>query len=175
MKFGFHKIVKINLKKVIPLSIHEIPILQRLAREIWEEHYLKIIGQNQIDYMLDLFYSTEQIQAEIEKGISWEILLLEEKPVGYLVCEIQNDKVYLSKIYLKERVRGKGLGKFLLKRAVEIAKSHSKKSLYLNVNKHNVNSISFYERNGFKKIDEGVFNIGNGYVMDDFIYELIIL
>lgn len=163
------------MKKIVPLSTYEIPTLQRLAREIWEEHYLKIIGQNQIDYMLDLFYSTEQIQTEIEKGTSWEILLLDEEPVGYLVCELKDDKVYLSKIYLKEKVRGKGLGKILLERAIEITKSHSKKSLYLNVNKQNVNSISFYERNGFKKIDEGVFNIGNGYVMDDFIYELNIL
>lgn len=160
------------MKKIIPLTIPEIPVLQQLAREIWEEHYIKIIGQNQIDYMLELFYSTEQIQSEIEKEISWEMLYLDNEPIGYLVCELQEEKVFLSKIYLKEKVRGKGLGKFLLDRSIEVAKTHFKKSVYLNVNKHNTNSIAFYERNGFQKVDEGVFNIGNGYVMDDFIYEL---
>lgn len=157
-----------------PLTSFEIPTVQQLAREIWEEHYIKILSQEQIDYMLDKFYSTEKIKSEIEEGIVWELLMDEEKPIGYLVCKIESDKLYISKIYLKAETRGKGLGKLLLNRAVELAKQHNKNSIYLNVNKHNTDSISFYERMGFVKIDEGVFDIGNGYVMDDFILELML-
>ena len=75
---------------------------------------------------------------------------------------------------MKAETRGKGLGKFLLNRAVDLAKQNDKKSIYLNVNKYNTDSIAFYERMGFVKIEEGVFDIGNGYVMDDFILELIL-
>lgn len=157
-----------------PLTSFEIPTVQQLAREIWEEHYIKILSQEQIDYMLDKFYSTEKIKSEIEEGIVWELLMDDEKPIGYLVCKIESDKLYISKIYLKAETRGKGLGKLLLNRAVELAKQHNKNSIYLNVNKHNTDSISFYERMGFVKIDEGVFDIGNGYVMDDFILELML-
>jgi len=35
-----------------------------------------------------------------------------------------------------------------------------------------MDSIAFYERNGFAKTDEGIFDIGNGFVMDDYILEL---
>ncbi len=160
--------------KLITIKSQQIPIVQQLAREIWEEHYIKIISKQQIDYMLDLFYSSEKIQSEIEEGVIWEMLIDEGNPIGYLVCKIESDKLYISKIYLKAETRGKGLGKLLLHRAVELAKQNNKNSIYLNVNKHNTDSISFYERMGFVKIDEGVFDIGNGYVMDDFILELML-
>lgn len=158
--------------KLIQITQNEISVVQNLAREIWEEHYIKILSQQQLDYMLDLFYSEEKIKSELKEGIVWEMLLEGDKPIGYLVCKIESEKLYISKIYLKAETRGKGLGKFLLYRAIELAKQFQKKSIYLNVNKYNTDSIAFYERNGFQKIDEGVFDIGNGYVMDDFIMEL---
>ena len=149
-------------------------MIRQLAREIWDEHYIKILKQDQIDYMLNKFYSTEKIQSEIEEGIIWEMLTNDERPIGYLVCKIESDKLYISKIYLKAETRGKGLGKLLLNHAIELARQNGKNSIYLNVNKYNTDSIAFYERVGFVKIDEGVFDIGNGYVMDDFILELIL-
>lgn len=158
--------------KLVKLKSEDISTVQQLAREIWEEHYLPIIGQQQIDYMLDLFYSTEKIQKELEDGVFWEILYLENEAIGYLVCEVEEENIQLSKLYLKSKVRGKGLGKFLIDRSKEIAKENNKNSIRLNVNKNNTQSIAFYERVGFLKVEEGVFDIGNGYFMDDFIYEM---
>lgn len=158
--------------KLVKLKSEDISTVQQLAREIWEEHYLPIIGQQQIDYMLDLFYATEKIQKELEDGVFWEILYLENEAIGYLVCEVEEENIQLSKLYLKSKVRGKGLGKFLIDRSKEIAKENNKNSIRLNVNKNNTQSIAFYERVGFLKVEEGVFDIGNGYFMDDFIYEM---
>lgn len=158
--------------KLVKLKSEDISTVQQLAREIWEEHYFPIIGQQQIDYMLDLFYSTEKIQKELEEGVYWEILYLENEAIGYLVCEVEEENIQLSKLYLKSKVRGKGLGKFLIDRSIEIAKENNKNSIRLNVNKNNTQSIAFYERVGFLKVEAGVFDIGNGYFMDDFIYEM---
>lgn len=158
--------------KLVKLKSEDISTVQQLAREIWEEHYLPIIGQQQIDYMLDLFYSTEKIQKELEDGVFWEILYLENEAIGYLVCEVEEENIQLSKLYLKSKVRGKGLGKFLIDRSIEIAKENNKNSIRLNVNKNNTQSIAFYERVGFLKVEAGVFDIGSGYFMDDFIYEM---
>ena len=158
--------------KLVKLKSEDISTVQQLAREIWEEHYLPIIGQQQIDYMLDLFYATEKIQKELEEGVYWEILYLENEAIGYLVCEVEEENIQLSKLYLKSKVRGKGLGKFLIDRSIEIAKENNKNSIRLNVNKNNTQSIAFYERVGFLKVEAGVFDIGSGYFMDDFIYEM---
>lgn len=158
--------------ELIRILEKNIPTVRSLAREIWEEHYIKIISQKQIDYMLDLFYSTEKIQSELKDGVIWEMLLENEKPIGYLVCKIESEKIYISKIYLKAETRGKGYGKYLLNQAKELANQNDKKAIYLNVNKKNLGSFQFYERNGFQIVNEGVFDIGNGFVMDDFIMEL---
>lgn len=174
-------LIPLKKLKLVKINKEEISTVQKLAREIWDEHYIKILSQEQIDYMLGKFYSTEKIQSEIEDGVLWEMLMDDDlpagshgKPIGFLSCKIESDKVYISKIYLKAETRGNGLGKFLLNRAIDLAEQNGKKSIYLNVNKYNTDSIAFYERNGFVKIDEGVFDIGNGYVMDDFIMELIL-
>lgn len=59
----------------------------------------------------------------------------------------------------------------MLEYIFEIAKRQCYQSVYLTCNKHNSNSLAVYEKKGFKKIDEDVTDIGNGYVMDDYIYE----
>ena len=43
-------------------------------------------------------------------------------------------------------------------------------ALFLNVNKYN-NALHFYLKQGFFKIREEVIDIGNGYVMDDYVME----
>ena len=154
-----------------PLTLTQISIIQSLSREIWQEHYSKILSQGQIDYMLDLFYSEERILQELEEGVMWEMLWNDNQVIGFLVCRLETEKLYLSKIYLKAGQRGSGYGKFLIDHAVQLALQNQKKAVYLNVNKYNTSSIAFYEKCGFKKLREEVNDIGNGYVMDDFVFE----
>lgn len=160
------------MKKFQKLTEKEISLVQQLAREIWDEHYTPIIGKAQIDYMLGKFYSTEKISSELKSGVFWEILYFAGEPSGYLVCEPEADRIHLAKIYLKSNLRGQQLGMFMLERAKEIAVQTGKNAIYLNVNKNNINAIKFYEKSGFKRVEDGVFDIGNGFVMDDYIYEL---
>lgn len=44
-------------------------------------------------------------------------------------------------------------------------------ALYLTVNRENAGSIAAYLAMGFRKVREQVTDIGEGYVMDDFIME----
>lgn len=98
--------------KLTTIISQQISIVQELAREIWNEHYIKILSQPQIDYMLDLFYSDERILSEIKEGVVWEMLMDNETPIGYLVCKIESDKLYISKIYLKAEPAAKVLGNY---------------------------------------------------------------
>lgn len=150
----------------------DIETVQKLAKEIWYEHYSKIISYEQIDFMLDMFHSDERIILDIQKGCVWKILWFDSQPVGYLMIKSEKEKIYLSKIYLKKEFRGRGFGKIMMDDILEYSKKTNSKSICLNVNKNNLNSIRFYENSGFKKIDEVVADIGNGFVMDDFIYEI---
>ena len=47
-----------NQISMIPVkSIEQIETLSKLACEIWNQHFVPIIGQAQVDYMLDKFLS----------------------------------------------------------------------------------------------------------------------
>lgn len=149
----------------------EIPLLQNLARESWATAYRDILSSAQIRYMLDKMYAAEILKTQIKSGsypyyIVWE----EGKAQGFLALEIQPDSqtVKLQKLYLLEAGRGKGLGEKLLGFAENQAKKLGATKITLNVNKQNP-ALKFYLKNGFMKKGEGIFDIGGGFVMDDFL------
>jgi len=149
-------------------NIHLVP---QLANEIWNVSYKDIISQEQIDYMLDLMYSPEKIKENLLNGEHWKILKADNLPVGYIHYKEEDDKVFLSKIYLIQDEKYKGLGQALLNEVIQFALDQKKNSIYLTVNKNNAKAIRFYDKNNFKNMKSETFDIGNGYIMDDFIFE----
>lgn len=81
-------------------------------------------------------------------------------------------KFFLSKLYIKKNFRGNGYSKILLNRVINFAKENDLGSIYLTVNKHNSNTISIYKHLRFKIIDSVETDIGNSFIMDDYIMEL---
>lgn len=106
--------------EIVKITNRDIPQIQLLAREIWDEHYTPIIGKAQIDYMLEKFYNIDKIKSEIKNGSYWEMLIENKIPIGYLACELEAQSVYLSKIYLKNKFRGKGFGRIIIDRVKKL-------------------------------------------------------
>ena len=50
------------------LSEQQIADVAYLARQIWQEHYLPIVGQEQIDYMLEKFQCERAITKQLADG-----------------------------------------------------------------------------------------------------------
>ena len=84
---------------------------------------------------------------------------------------MQDEGIFLSKFYVKNGLRGKGLGKAMLNTIYEFATKRNLNRLWLTCNKYNSKSLNIYKKLGFAIINEIVTNIGNGYVMDDYILE----
>lgn len=82
------------------------------------------------------------------------------------------NRLFLSKLYLHEKSRGKGLSSILLRKAIEFAEKLDKKAIYLTCNKYNRNSLDIYKAKGFAAIDSVKTDIGNGFIMDDYIMQL---
>ena len=161
LHYFFHAVNPTNVHHILPL-----------AKKIWSTTYDTILSQEQIDYMIPMMYDEKKILSEVEQGECWEILKVDNISVGYLHYKLEEDgRVFLSKIYLDSSNQQQGLGKIMLAHVTEFAESKSAKAIYLTVNKHNAKAISFYERNNFTRTQEAVFEIGNGYVMDDYIYQ----
>ncbi len=148
---------------------NDVPLIQRLARQIWRAHYPSIISVEQIEYMLPRMYGAEVIAEELrDPNLRYELLFLENEPIGYASYRFELPSVFLSKLYLNPELHGKGIGHATLAHIEEVARAQGATSIYLFVNKRNEKAIRAYLRSGFSIEQEVVKDIGGGFVMDDY-------
>ena len=153
-------------------TVDDIPLLRGLAERIWNVAYVDIISQEQIEYMLGLMYGAPQIALEINGGVAWELAIADEQPVGFFSISFkETPRAKLQRLYLLPERQGAGLGQAMLARAHALAASRGATEIYLQVNKQNARAIRAYERAGYVVERSAVFDIGRGYVMDDFIMQ----
>ena len=107
------------------------------------------------------------------KGMDINIITYDGDAHGYIGLQPQGNTLFLSKLYLQKQARGKGIARQALDMMREICREKGLSSIYLTVNKHN-SSKQVYEALGFKTTREEVTDIGNGFVMDDYIMEILI-
>ena len=145
----------------------------KLAKEIWNQHYSPIIGNEQVSYMLDTIQSEDAIKQQINEGYKYytiiDNLIDNQVEAGYFSVQDKAEKLFLSKLYVIDFCRGKGIGK----QAIKFIKSNfDNYIIQLTVNKNNSDSIAFYKNVGFEIVNDVVTDIGGGFVMDDYIMEM---
>jgi ribosomal protein S18 acetylase RimI-like enzyme len=146
----------------------DLPAVSELARAIWNDHYVPIIGQQQVDYMLNKMYAQSALIEQInEKKHDIYLILKNNQAIGFVsVSVVKNFDFFLHKFYIDQQISNSGIGTKVLNLLIEIIKP---KSLTLTVNRQNYKSINFYFKNGFKIDRVEDFDIGNGYHMNDFV------
>jgi len=75
----------------------------------------------------------------------------------------------LFQLYVLESHRGMGLGRHMLRHVEDRARGLGSRGLWLQVHKKNAATIAFYRSVGFDVIREAVFEIGGGFLMDDYV------
>ncbi len=149
--------------------------IETLADAIWREHYIPIIGIEQVEYMLKNFQSVEVMYSQYNEGYQYFLIHFNDEPVGYLSFIKQDNSLFLSKIYVSKNYRGKKIGKAAMDFVQESALEQTCRSITLGVNKYNSKSIAAYKAMGFKRVGEVVTDIGNGFVMDDYKMEKVLV
>lgn len=143
-----------------------------LAREIWLQHYPGIITVRQIEYMLAQRYSPEAIRMQLQAGEAWwDKLEVRGELCGFASREraTQARTMKLDKLYVHQLVRGKGYGAALIEHVAQSASRQDMDTLILQVNKYNHGSVAAYLRAGFVVAKAVKVDIGNGFVMDDYV------
>jgi ribosomal protein S18 acetylase RimI-like enzyme len=148
--------------------------LAQLAEKIWHLHYAKIISAAQIEYMLAERYTPQKLGAYLNADNRWlKLLRIDGKLVGYCSCALteMRGEMKIEQLYLLQELRGKGLGKLMLQHMEDQAAALGLSRLMLQVNKHNFVALDFYHQAGFVLREEMVFDIGHGFVMDDYVMQ----
>ena len=149
----------------------QIEIVETLAKEIWTEHYVPIIGKEQVDYMLDRIQSKRAIAEQIKTGSLYFLIEEGHHFIGYIAVQPKGEELFLSKIYIKFSKRRKGYGKKAIRFAERLAKEKGLKKIILTVNKKNIDAIKAYEKVGFSNCGPLIQEIGCGFIMDDYKME----
>lgn len=155
---------KISLEKV---TADEIEKLSSLAYQIWRECFPGMISNEQVEYMLEKFQSVKAITEQMQNGYEYYFLIYDGEAAGYTGIKKDKDGVFLSKIYVIDRFRGKGIASAAVSRIAEIGKP-----ITLTVNRGNLRAINAYQKLGFVKIREQKADIGSGFIMDDYVMQL---
>lgn len=154
----------------------DIDKIRELAKTSWNSAYAKIISQEQIDYMLGEMYSRAEILAQMKNpNYHYFLINFNEISAGFIGFEnhYEPETTKLHRIYLLDEFKGKGLGKYALSFLKEKVRKIDDHRIILNVNKEN-SAKKMYESQGFSIYDEIILDIGNGYIMDDYLMEFIL-
>lgn len=153
------------------LSKNEMVVVREIAQITWPITYREILSAEQLDYMFEWMYNLETLQNQVEDGQLFYVLKENEKPLGFIGLELfttEKNELKIQKIYVLPDAQGKGVGRKLIEKAVEIAQEKGIENVILNVNRFN-KAVSFYQKLGFKISSEVNIDIGKGYLMEDYI------
>ena len=165
---------KLTDKAIMDLTFREISTdaelkeLARLAHRIWNDHYVPIIGQRQVDYMLEKIYSIESLKDQIYNNNNIFICAyLRNEPVGFISYSKTNDDDYfIHKLYVNTKLHRKGIGQALFR---HLSGKMNFRTIRLTVNRQNYTAVNFYFRMGFTIENITDIDIGEGFYMNDFI------
>ena len=120
--------------------------------------------------MLDLMYSEKSLIHQLDIELCSFFILSENKTdLGFASVSSKTPELFrLNKLYVDTTMHGRGLGKNLLKCIESFVRDAKGEILELNVNKNNP-AVKFYLSQGFEIFREEIIDIGNGFVMDDFV------
>ena len=154
------------------LSKEELPLVQKLASEIWPAAYAGILSGEQLAYMLQLFYSRAALEGQLAGGQQFLLLWEAETPVGFAAFGATEKAGLwkLHKLYMLPCRQGTGGGRQLLAEVEKRAFTAGATALTLNVNRHN-NAVKFYHRQGYQITLTEDVEIGEGYFMNDYRME----
>lgn len=164
--------------KLLEATEKDIPLIQDLARRSWENAYADILSEEQMEYMLSEMYSETEIGNHLQ-NTDYHYYMIQDENTGSYEGFIGYQHHYeekttkLHRIYLVPESKGKGFGKVALQFLNDKVSENGDHRIILNVNKYNA-ARNFYESQGYEVYGEGIFDIGRGYVMDDYLMEFLI-
>ncbi|CAC9975102.1 GNAT family N-acetyltransferase [Flavobacterium panici] len=153
-------------------GLSDIKIIQEITNITWPITYGEILTKEQLDYMLDLFYSEESLAKQIKNKEQLFYLISDsESTIGFIGIEhnYKNEALTkIHKIYLLPETQGKGYGKIVFESIEKLALENNSTALLLNVNRFNT-ALNFYKKLGFEIKETVDIEIGNGYLMEDYV------
>lgn len=145
-------------------------LIADMSRQTFYDSFAADNKKENIDKFLNEQFTREALMQEV--GAERNIFLLaydEETPVGYARLRENNNPpelgilhtIEIARIYAIRSAIGKGVGKALMQKCIDIARQKKAGTIWLGVWEHNQRAIDFYTRWGFEKFADHDFVLGD--------------
>lgn len=153
------------------ISKEEIWKIQKVAHNTWPPTFKGILSDEQLYYMLDLMYSSNELKIKIDDSHLFYGYEEEGLIKGFVSYKDYGTYYKIHKLYVMPIYQGQSIGKKLIDFVVAAAFKSNVKTLLLNVNRYN-KAVEFYKYLGFTVVLTEDIEIGNGYLMEDYRLKL---
>ncbi|MDX1333943.1 MAG: GNAT family N-acetyltransferase [Robiginitalea sp.] len=158
-----------------PCPLSDLEVLRQIALETFKAAFAAQNDPEDFEAYLREAFSTERLRMEMAEPQSRFFFLYErEHLAGY--AKVNTGKAQsepqdagaleIERIYVREPFQGKGLGSWLLRRLISLAREEGKTYLWLGVWEENKEAIRFYKRHGFAIFGKHPYYIGSDRQMD---------
>jgi ribosomal protein S18 acetylase RimI-like enzyme len=141
----------------------DLPAVRRITWETWVATYASFIPMEDLRGYCDEQYSIEALARLMESPSFRGLLAIEDGvPAGYAKVKYskEEERCYLSSLYILPAFQGRGIGSRLLAAGEEFARTFGVAAIWLGVMVQNTSALAWYRKIGFTFSEEAPFTMG---------------
>ncbi|NOU93160.1 GNAT family N-acetyltransferase [Paenibacillus sp. LMG 31456] len=161
--------------KIKKCGREDLQKLQEISIETFNDTFKDQNSPENMKAYLERAFNSKQLEKELS-NISSEFFFIyfNEELSGYLKVNFNDslskkmgdEPLEIERIYIRYKFQRKGLGKYLLNKAMEVAIRQNKKIIWLGVWEKNEKAIDFYKKKGFVQTGAHSFYMGDEEQID---------
>ena len=145
-------------------------LIADMSRKTFYETFVSQNTKENMDKFMNESFTKEALMEEVgEPGNIFLLAYDEKEPAGYVRMRENNNppelgnrnSIEIARIYAATNAIGKGVGKTLMQKCIELAREKKKEVLWLGVWEKNNRAIDFYIKWGFEKFSTHIFMLGD--------------
>ncbi|MFL1997178.1 GNAT family N-acetyltransferase [Lysinibacillus irui] len=161
--------------KIKKCNLEDLKKLQEVSIETFHDTFKEQNSPENMKAYLEKAFNEKQLAQELENAASQFYFILDNEEIaGYLKVnvdeaqseEMGDESLEIERIYIRDKFQGKGFGKHLFNKALEVAMAQDKKSIWLGVWEKNDHAIGFYQKIGFVQTGAHSFYMGDEEQID---------
>jgi len=161
--------------KITKCNLEDLQVLREISIETFNDTFSNQNSPDNMKAYLDRAFTSKQLEIELaNRSSQFYFIWFDEEVAGYLkinVNDAQSEKMgdeflEIERIYIRNKFQRKGLGKYFIDKAIEIAKEQNQKNIWLGVWEKNENAISFYQKLDFVQTGAHSFYMGDEEQID---------
>lgn len=161
--------------KIEKCNHEDLKKLQEVSIETFHDTFKEQNSSKNMKAYLEKAFNEKQLEQELSNAASQFYFILDNEEIaGYLKVNIDeaqseqmgDESLEIERIYIRDKFQGKGFGKHLFNKALEVAIAQDKKSIWLGVWEKNDHAIGFYQKIGFVQTGAHSFYMGDDEQID---------